>query len=334
MQELRAKRREIRRRRGSLDFDLPEPRVVIDDRGQPTALGCYPRLESHQLIEEFMLVANECVGQHMAERQLPVLYRVHRAPDADKLERLADIVPSFTVEKGAELKPKDVQNWLAVIAARADGPLLTKLLLQAMMRAEYAAEDIGHFGLACRPYLHFTSPIRRYPDLLVHRVLKSHLVGELDDGYCQDLQHQMGWLGRWTSQCERRAEEAERTYVKIKQLRYLEGFVGEVFPGLVSGVLRGGFFVEVGDFMVDGFCFLRDLDDYFEFDADRHRLIGRRTRQIIQVGASVRVQIAGVDWNAQEMDLLLVDGDFSPPKKSGKKKAKKQKKGKSKRRRR
>jgi len=254
---------------------------------------------------------------------LPVLYRIHRAPDWEKLQRVADLLPNFKLEKGAVMQPRDLQLLLRQVEGRKDGPLLNKLMLQALRRAEYAPEDMGHFGLACKGYLHFTSPIRRYPDLLVHRVLKAHLSGDPDRGCVAGLRDQIDWMGKWTSECERRAEEAERVYVRIKQLRYMENFVGEVFPGVVSGVLRGGFFVTVGDFMVDGFCFLRDMEDYFEFDAQRHRLRGRKTGKVIQLGLPVDVKIAGVDWKAQEMDLLLVNGKLpssAEPKKKKKKK--------------
>jgi ribonuclease R len=323
LRQISKKRGTVRRRRGALDFDLPEPRVEVDAKGVPTGLGRYPRLESHRLIEECMLVANECVGRYLGERGLPVLYRIHRAPDWEKLQRVADLLPNFKLEKGAVMQPRDLQLLLRQVEGRKDGPLLNKLMLQALRRAEYAPEDMGHFGLACKGYLHFTSPIRRYPDLLVHRVLKAHLSGDPDRGCVAGLRDQIDWMGKWTSECERRAEEAERVYVRIKQLRYMENFVGEVFPGVVSGVLRGGFFVTVGDFMVDGFCFLRDMEDYFEFDAQRHRLRGRKTGKVIQLGLPVDVKIAGVDWKAQEMDLLLVNGKLpssAEPKKKKKKK--------------
>ena len=332
MLALSRKRRLIRRRRGSLDFDLPEPRVVLDDDGRPTALGRQPRLESQQLVEEFMLLANECVGGHAGEDRLPVLYRVHGAPDPEKLKLLTDMIsPSKAkVGKTGRITPKELQVQLEQVQGRPDGALLHKLLLQAMMKAEYAPVDIGHFGLACRRYLHFTSPIRRYPDLLVHRILKAEMAGEMDGERRNILEEQLEQLGRWTSQCERRAEQAERIYVKTKQLRYMEEYVGELFPGLVSGILRGGFFVEVGDFAVDGFCFLRNLDDYFEFDERRHRLVGRRTRRVIQLGMEVKVQITGVDWAAQEMDLLLVGEDSTESRSKKKKKSKNKGKKKSK----
>jgi ribonuclease R len=194
-----------------------------------------------------------------------------------------------------------------------------------MTRAEYDPEDIGHFGLACRPYLHFTSPIRRYPDLWVHQVIKETLGG--GNGSTEVDRERLTGLGRLTSDRERRAVDAERIYVRTKQMRYMERHIGERFSGMVSGVLRGGFFVGVADFMVDGFCFLRDLDDYFEFDEKRHRLVGRHSRRIFQLGTQVQVIVAGVDWVSREMDLVLVEEE-SPRKKGKKKKGMKSKKSK------
>lgn len=332
MRELSRKRQGLREKRGALDLDIPEPRVDLDQAGVPYELGQHLRLESHRLVEEFMLLANECVGQYVARRRLPVPYRVHPPPDPEKLRQLADIVPELSVPRDAEITTPQIQQWLRTIGDRDDAPLLNKLLLQSMMRASYSARDTGHFGLACRRYLHFTSPIRRYPDLLVHRVLKASVRGQLDARYREDMAARLSWIARWCSQCEQRAEEAERTYRTIKQLRYMEQRLGEEFPGVVSAVLRGGFFVEVGDFATEGFCFLRDLQDYFEYDPRRQRLVGRRTGQMIQVGAPVRVRIAAVDWNAQEMDLDLVEGRFESQ--SGFSRARQSKRGRRKRPRR
>jgi ribonuclease R len=304
MRQLSRQRTQWRRSRGALDLDVPEARVELDPGGRPTRLGRYPRYESHRLIEEFMLLANECVGRFMSQRRLPVLYRIHRPPQASKLKELAGLVSGsrFRLEGADEIRPKDLQNLLEQVQGRREAPLINKLLLRALARAEYAAQDQGHFGLACRHYLHFTSPIRRYPDLLVHRMLKAALRRQAQTG---EAQGPLEELGRWTSACERRAEEAERAFVKMKQMRYMAGRVGEEFSGLVSGVHRGGFFAEVADFLVEGFCSVRDLGERFEFDPQRHRLVGSRSRRVFQLGTPVRVVIAGV--SAQDMDLVLAE---------------------------
>ena len=321
MRSLAQQRTTIRLQRGALDFAIDQPRVEVDAESRPVSLGRYPRWESHRLIEEFMLLANECVADFARRRRLPVLYRIHRPPSSTGLAELAGVVSSIRVELGPddEVRPRDLQLFLAQIAGREDAALINKLVLRAMSRAEYSREDSGHFGLACACYLHFTSPIRRYPDLWVHRVIKNELKHSNEELEPEALEG----LGRWTSDRERRAEEAERIYIKTKQMRFMEQFIGEQFPGVVSGILRGGFFVEVGDFMVEGFCFLRDLDDYFAMDEKRHRLVGSRSGQIFELGTPVQVIIAGVDWVVREMDLVIAD-DKSPRKK-GKRRNKKKK---------
>jgi ribonuclease R len=330
MRQLAQQRTKIRLERGALDFAIDQARVVVDEESRPIALGRYPRWESHRLIEEFMLLANECVADFAQRRQLPVLYRVHRPPSSVGLVELGGIVSSLRVELGPddEVRPKDLQLFLRQIADRKDAPLINKLVLKAMSRAEYTSGNSGHFGLACSSYLHFTSPIRRYPDLWVHRVIKRFIAEEKGNGAIE-VEGLLG-LGRWTSARERRAEEAERIYIKTKQMRYMEQFVGEQFPGVVSGVLRGGFFVQVGDFMVDGFCLLRDLDDYFIMDEKRHRLVGRRSGRVFELGTPVNVVVADVDWAAREMDLVLVEDGESGKRGKGKGKSKNRSKSKSK----
>jgi ribonuclease R len=323
MAELCKKRAQIRAARGSLELDLPEALVELDAKGRPLSLGIYPRHQSNRIIEEFMLVANECVGRFCGERNLPVLYRVHLPPAAQKLDAVFALIPGAQASSGnaKSMEPRDMQKLLEQARGAPNATLVSKLLLRSLSRAEYVGEDRGHFGLACTQYLHFTSPIRRYPDLVVHRLVKDALNDRWTERDDNEMRAELADLAKSCSTLERRATAAERTYVKIKQMRYMERHLGEEFDGVVSGVLRSGFFVELGQFQVDGFCFARDLEEYVEYDGKKHCLVGRRSRRVIQLGMPVRVAISAVDWNAQEMDLLLCDNNLATigVKKKGKK---------------
>ena len=293
-----------RHHRGALDFDLPEARVELDAEGRPTALGRAPRWASHRLVEECMLAANEWIGRWCQERDIPVLYRVHAPPDPQKLEAWAGRMASLGLEAGgkAATDQRFIQDLLAQTAGRADAFLFEQLLLRAMMRAEYAPEDKGHFGLACPHYLHFTSPIRRYPDLLVHRLIKEAHHGRLDRAAWTG---KLPALGTQLSRLERQAEAAERAYIRRKQMRYMAGYLGQVFAGRVTGVVNSGFFVEVGDWAVEGFCALRDLGDYYEYEEDLLGLWGRTGGRRIELGTQVEVTVARVDVDNQRLDLQV-----------------------------
>ncbi len=306
--DLSSLRRSIRNRRGSLDLDLPEPEVELDGNGVPLRVGIYPRWESNRIIEECMLVANECVGRFCAKENLPVLYRVHTPPTGDKLDSVLGLLGRGGKRMGGDpqrLTPQYFQSMLQLASSLPNASLVSKLLLRSLSRAEYKAEDGGHFGLACAQYLHFTSPIRRYPDLLVHRVLKAALNRQWGEAERSALRARIVEFGQHCSSRERRAESAERTYVKTKQMRYMERHVGDSFDGVVSGVLRSGFFVEINEVLTEGFCPMREFDEPVDFDSQHHRLVLRRSRGAIQLGMAVRVVVCAVDWMAQEMDLAL-----------------------------
>ena len=311
MAELSKLRQEIRLRRGSLDLDVPEAEITLDAHGEPISIGRYPRWESNRLIEEFMLVANECVGRFCSKLNLPVLYRVHASPAADKVEAVFKLLNRRQKQEkvnAQKLKPKDFQRLLLQANTLPNAALYSKLLLRSLARAEYKPEDGGHFGLGCAQYLHFTSPIRRYPDLFVHRVLKGALRGNQGSDANQSRWSDMAELGRQSSNLERKAEAAERTYKRMKQLRYMERHIGDTFDGVVSGMLRSGFFVEIGAVLVDGYISTADLDQAVDYDSEKQRLILRHTRKFIGLGMSVRVVVCAVDLNALEMDLSLEEG--------------------------
>lgn len=306
--ELSVLRQRIRNGRGSLELNMPEAQVELNPEGEPVQIGLYQRFESHRIIEECMLLANECVGHFCSRNNLPVLYRVHMPPTGAKLEPVFALLGqrrSDAPSRAQALTPRDFQNMLEQASHLPNANLISKLLLRSLSRAEYTAVDGGHFGLACSNYLHFTSPIRRYPDLLVHRVLKAFLTGRWNGERDRLMRDKVADIGRTCSTLERRAESAERAYVRIKQMRFMERHLGESFDGVVSGVLRSGFFVEIGMYLVDGFCRASDFDEPVDFDEERHSLVLRRSRRTIRLGMPVRVVVCAVDLIALEMDLSL-----------------------------
>ncbi|MBT3344853.1 MAG: ribonuclease R [Gemmatimonadetes bacterium] len=312
LQEMSGLSRRLRARRierGALDFDVPESHVVVGEDGQPEQLGRLPRLTSHRLVEEFMLAANEAVAAQMVEEELGALFRIHDPPDPDKLETVRQAVGAFgqRLPPAPKIRSIDLQTALMHFENRKEAPLIGQLVLRAMMRARYSTEASPHFGLASDAYLHFTSPIRRYPDLHVHRLLKATLLGQ-GPAEVNDLD----WLAQWTSHTERRAVTAERELLRLKQLRYMAPHLGEEFEGTVSGVIGSGLFVELDEVFVEGFCPLRLLDDYYEFDEHRLRLLCPQTGVTIRLGTRARVQVVRVDLAARKMDLLLLDAVSEP----------------------
>ena len=318
LSDLFRKRKNIRRERGALDLEVPECKIVLNDEGKPIEIGCHQVLESNGLIEECMLMANECIGQFCSKNNLPVLYRVHAPPSNSKLENLKHIYSLLGFGAASSKKRVDITDLQKLILKTQntdyDG-LVSKLVLRSLSRAEYTPDDIGHFGLSQNCYVHFTSPIRRFPDLQVHRVVKKKIskrkFGLTDRRECEDLED-LNELGRYLSGRERRAESASRAYLRIKALRYLNEFVGETFFGIVSGVLKSGIFVEIENMFVDGYVSLNSMNDSFQLDRARFRLVGRRSRQVIQLGARIKVRIVAVDYHSLEMDLeYICQGDKS-----------------------
>jgi ribonuclease R len=302
-QRMKARRLE----RGAIDFDLPEAEVKMGDKDIPSSLGRATHMASHSLIEEFMLAANEAVAEESVSAELPVLFRVHAAPDAAKLEPFRSLAGSlgYRLAGAGAITSGHLQKALEALQDRPDTALLSQLLLRAMMRACYATDAAdGHFGLASERYLHFTSPIRRYPDLVVHRALRAH-IGQTDE-VCRD--EGLDWLAEWTSHCERRAEAAERDYIRLKQLRFMTAHVGEEHAGVISGIVGSGCFVALADWLVEGFCPIRLLDDYFEFDESRHQLRGQQTGQVFAMGTPVRVRVLTVEPLRRRMDVLVIEG--------------------------
>jgi ribonuclease R len=299
--------RERRRTRGSLDFDLPESRVILDEMGLPIDIERRPRWESHRLIEDFMLLANEIVARDAEEKKLPILYRVHEPPPRDRLERIRDALRPFDYHlPKKDLKPRDLQQILDRAEGRPEETLVSTIVLRSMSRARYDVLNLGHFGLAARWYSHFTSPIRRYPDLVTHRVVVKALV----EG--QPVPEE--WAGpalamaaEQSSSREEAAEKAERDSIELKKVQFMERHLGEEFDGTISGVASFGFFVLLDDFFVDGLVHVSSLeDDYYVFHEKEYVLMGERRRRRFRLGDRVRVQVVRVDREERKIDFLLM----------------------------
>ena len=307
-ERLMAFARRMRARRlaaGALAIESPEVKARVDEHGVPIAIERRPHLESHELVEEFMLLANRCVGEAGAVRGAGMLWRVHEPPAAHKLAELDEMLRVLGLPRlGHAGQPhRALQALLAVPLDDAKKRLVHRLALRSLARARYFEADLGHFGLATREYLHFTSPIRRYPDLHVHRRVREWITGARDAAWDP---HENAALALQCSGREQDATQAEREAVRVKGLRHLETRLGERASGSISGLIPKGFFVELDDVPVDGFVRLAmDTDDRFDLDPSGVRLVGRRTRRRFTLGDPVQVVIARVDVPARECDLAL-----------------------------
>jgi len=316
----------LRRRQeaGSLDFDLPEAKIILDKQGNVIEIGNRIRTESHRLVEEFMLAANRQVALHFFRNAQPTLYRVHDRPDLEKLEGFAYLVAGFGYKFAASpnLPTRAFSAFLDKVKGKPEEELINELLLRSMKKAVYQPQNIGHFGLAFTHYLHFTSPIRRYPDLLVHRLLKLLKNGRYPVKLAQKLDVMLTNAGNQSSERERLAMEAEREAVKAKQVAYMAGQVGSQYDGIISGVMNFGFFVRLIGPECEGLVRASTIDDdYYQFDEEGYRLIGRRQGRSFRLGDKVRVGVMRVDVERREIDLFLVPGEKSPEKKTKKKKS-------------
>lgn len=321
-QALRKKRRE----RGAVDFDFPESKIRLDAEGNPVEIVPYERNDATKLIEDFMLAANETVAQHFYWLELPFLYRVHDTPDGDRMKELAVFLQNFGYrlhlggsgkKKGGKGKcgisaqdvqvhPKQLQKLLDQIEGTPEEAMLARLILRSMRRAFYSPECTGHFGLAASCYCHFTSPIRRYPDLQIHRIIKEFLRGRLNGGRTEHYADILDGVARQSSEMERRADEAERICEKIKKAQYMEAHVGEVFEGVISGVTGWGLYAELPN-TVEGLIPIGSMtEDYFIYDEANCRLVGDRTGIFYQLGESVTVEVTGANRYAGTVDFRLV----------------------------
>ncbi len=300
-----------RRRRGAIDFDLPETHVVLSEFGQIEAILPSERNVAHRLIEEFMLLANETVAAHLVANDAPALHRVHEAPDVKKVEDFEEFITTLgysLAAHGASVRPKHFQKLIDRMRGTPEERPIAALMLRTMQKARYDASSLGHFGLAAEHYTHFTSPIRRYPDLIVHRMLRASRDGEITSERRAELEDELPETGRHTSEMERRADEAERELLQWKKVRFMANKVGDEFHGHITGVAPFGLFVELIEHYVEGLVHMSSMaDDYYRFIEQQHTLRGENTKRVYRLGDKVLVQVVRVDMERRQVDLGLVE---------------------------
>ncbi len=300
--------------RGSIDLDLPEPEVGLDDRGVPTRITTRLRLNSHRLIEEFMLLANVTVAERLSALAVPSLYRVHEPPDRQKLEDFAALASAFGHRFPKSADAIAIQGFLRSIEGTKSAPVLNERLLRSMKKAVYQPKNLGHFGLASACYTHFTSPIRRYPDLLTHRVLRERLWSGLPDDRVAQLEERLPGIGDLATEREVNAQMAERESIKVKQIHYYENRIGDAFEGTIIGVRPLGFFVQLDDTLTEGLVHVRTLeDDYYQYDDRRVTLVGERTGRTFALGDRAEVTVVRTDRKQRQIDFLLNDPETHRP---------------------
>lgn len=312
MEELAGLLRAKRRKRGSIDFDFPETQILLDKAGKPIEVRPYERSVANRIIEDFMLAANETVAQDYFWQELPFLYRSHDKPDPEKIQRLGTFINNFgyAIHIGNdELHPKELQKLLDKIEGSDEEMLISRLALRSMKRASYTTECIGHFGLAAKYYCHFTSPIRRYPDLQIHRIIKENLHSGLSEKRILHYESILPDVARETSRLERRADDAERDTDKLKMVQYMEEHNGEIFEGVISGITAWGIYVELPN-TIEGMVSVISLPGgHYSFDENHYEMVNYRTNAAYRLGQRVRVKVAGTDRLQRTIDFVLAADD-------------------------
>ena len=310
MKELAAILRKKRMQRGSIDFDFPETKIILDDKGHPVEIKPYERNVATKIIEDFMLIANETVAEDFFWQQVPFVYRTHDNPDSEKIHKLATFINNFgySIHIGQdEVHPKELQKLLQKIEGSTEEPLISRLTLRSMKQAKYSTISSGHFGLATNYYCHFTSPIRRYPDLQIHRIIKECLRGKMNDKRISHYDKILPEVAKHASDMERRADEAERETEKMKKVEYMSAHIGEEFEGVISGVTAWGFYVELPD-TIEGLVHVTSLkDDYYDYFESTYELVGQITNHRYKLGQKVRVVVTATDALLRTIDFELAD---------------------------
>lgn len=320
MQELAALLRAKRMKRGAIDFDFPESKILLDGDGHPLDIKPYERNTANMLIEDFMLAANETVAQHFYWLETPFVYRVHDKPDTDKIQKLNIFINNLGYYMKSvgrahrkvsdeEIHPKEIQKLLKKIAGTPEEAMVSRLTLRSMKQARYSTASTGHFGLACDYYCHFTSPIRRYPDLQIHRIIKEQLRGKLNEERIEHYRGILDQVAKHSSETERRADEAERETDKLKKAEYMEDHIGEIFMGIISGITSWGIYVELPN-TVEGMIHVSKLPgDYFYYNENTYEMVGERTGHTFKLGEPVKIRVAGTDRLTKTIEFDFLEDE-------------------------
>lgn len=302
--------REKRKKRGSIDFDFPETKMVLDEQGKPIELKPYDRNVATKIIEDFMLLANETVAEHYFWQEIPFVYRTHEQPDEEKIQKLAIFINNFGhsmhIANNA-VRPKEIQKLLVKVEGTNEEALISRLALRSMKQAKYTPENTGHFGLATTYYCHFTSPIRRYPDLQIHRIIKEDLRGRMNKNRREHYEKILPEVTKQCSERERLAEEAERETIKLKKVEYMEEHIGEVFEGVISSITKWGIYVELPN-TIEGLVHVTNMhDDHYDYIEERFEMVGEHTRKVYKLGQTVYIVATGTDRLQRTIDFEFVE---------------------------
>ena len=312
MEELAGILRGKRKKRGSIDFDFPETKMILDENGKPLELKPYDRNVATKIIEDFMLIANETVAEDYFWQEIPFVYRTHETPDEEKIKKLAIFINNFGhslhIANNA-VRPKEVQKLLTKVEGTAEEMLISRLALRSMKQAKYTPDNTGHFGLAAPYYCHFTSPIRRYPDLQIHRIIKENIRGRMNVNRREHYEGILPEVAKHSSEMERRAEEAERETVKLKKAEYMEDHIGEVFEGVISSITKWGMYVELSN-TIEGLVHVTNMcDDHYNYYEERYEMVGEHTNKVYKLGQTVNVRVLDVDKLQRTIDFELAEGE-------------------------
>jgi len=310
MKELAEVLRGKRMRRGAVDFDFKESKVLVDEDGYPVDVVVRERTVAERLIEEFMLAANETVAEHFHHMDVPALYRIHEDPKPEKLQRFFEFVTNFGIVvkgTGNQIHPRALQEIIESIEGTPEEPVISTMMLRSMQQAKYSAESLGHFGLSTEYYTHFTSPIRRYPDLVVHRLIRTYLINkDLSKATIMHWDANMDEIAEHTSERERRAVEAERDTDALKKSQYMADKIGEEFEGIVSSVTNFGLFIELPN-TIEGLVHVSNMtDDFYRFDDRQMMMIGERSNRQFRIGDEIQVKVIGVKPEESSIDFEIV----------------------------